>query len=66
MKIIINGKETEEQEGMTIKELLEKTGLDATRVAVELNAAIVKRADYPETGLKEGDKLEIVHFVGGG
>ena len=66
MKLIINSKECEEKEGITVGKLLEKFGLDATRVAVELNAAIVKKADYPETGLKEGDKLEIVQFVGGG
>ena len=66
MKIIVNGKETEEQEGLTVMGLLEKLGLDPGRVAVELNAAIVKKADYSETGLKEGDKLEIVHFAGGG
>jgi len=66
MKIIVNGKETEEQEGLTVMGLLEKLGLDPGRVAVELNAAIVKKANYSETGLKEGDKLEIVHFVGGG
>jgi len=66
MKIIVNGKETEEQEGLTVMGLLKKLGLDSGRVAVELNATIVKKANYSETGLKEGDKLEIVHFVGGG
>lgn len=66
MKIIINGKEEEEKEETSLKKLLENLGLDVTRVAVELNKEIVKKSKYSETILKDGDALEIVHFVGGG
>jgi thiamine biosynthesis protein ThiS len=40
--------------------------MQAERVAVELNREIVPRADWPKAALRDGDKLEIVHFVGGG
>jgi len=66
MKIVVNGKEQEAQEGITIKELLEKLELNPSQVAVELNKEIVKRAKYSETCLRDGDKLEIVRLVGGG
>ena len=41
-------------------------GLKADRIAVEHNGTIVRRAEWPETQIAEGDRLEIVHFVGGG
>ena len=46
--------------------LLEQLGMKRDRVAVELNRSIVPREKWDETGLSEGDRLEIVHFVGGG
>ena len=66
MKIIINGKEEESKEGTSLKKLLESLGFESTRVAVELNKEIVKKSKYSEIILKDGDALEIVHFVGGG
>ena len=50
----------------TLLALVEKLGMKADRVAVELNLDIAPRDRWPETTLNEGDKLEIVHFVGGG
>ncbi len=50
----------------TVATLVEQLGMQAERVAVELNREIVPRADWPKAALREGDKLEIVHFVGGG
>ena len=46
--------------------IIVKIGLNPERVAVELNGKIVPRADFKSTALKDGDSLEIVHFVGGG
>lgn len=69
MKLTING-ETRDlgptPSPFTIPALLESLGMKGDRVAVELNLDIVPRDRWPDTGLHEGDKLEIVHFVGGG
>ena len=46
--------------------LIESLAMKSDRVAVELNRDIVPRDRWPETPLKDGDRLEIVHFVGGG
>ena len=51
---------------LTVQEYLVSLGIDPRRVAVELNLDILPKAQYPTTMLKEGDSLEIVHFVGGG
>jgi sulfur carrier protein len=50
----------------TLAALVEILGMKADRVAVELNRVIVPRNLWAETVLNEGDRLEIVHFVGGG
>ncbi|HTS06432.1 MAG TPA: sulfur carrier protein ThiS [Candidatus Eisenbacteria bacterium] len=50
----------------TLLALIEKLGMKADRVAIELNLDIAPRDRWAETTLKEGDKLEVVHFVGGG
>ncbi|MFT3921359.1 MAG: sulfur carrier protein ThiS [Myxococcales bacterium] len=66
MRIEINGEPREVQEGLTIGVLLETLGLGERPVAVERNADIVPRAQHASTCLLEGDKLEVVQFVGGG
>jgi sulfur carrier protein len=65
MKIVINGQE-ETYAPITLAQLIEHLGMKQDRVAVELNRDIVPRAKWTETNLAEGDRLEIVHFVGGG
>jgi thiamine biosynthesis protein ThiS len=50
----------------TLAALIESLSMKPDRVAVELNLDIVPRDRWPETLLKDGDRLEIVHFVGGG
>jgi sulfur carrier protein len=50
----------------TLAGLIETMGMKPDRVAIELNRDIVPRDRWPETPLKDGDRLEIVHFVGGG
>jgi sulfur carrier protein len=69
MKLQINGEEREFANAVlpfTLAALIETLGMKPDRVAVELNRDIVSRAQWPETALKEGDKLEVVQFVGGG
>ncbi|HYY25223.1 MAG TPA: sulfur carrier protein ThiS [Candidatus Udaeobacter sp.] len=66
MKIHINGKEKEITDGLSIARLLEELQIRPGRVVVELNRDIVSREAHGSTTLKEGDALEIVHFVGGG
>jgi thiamine biosynthesis protein ThiS len=71
MKLHINGEEATAatpptQAAFTLAALIESLNMKPDRVAVELNREIVPRNLWPETPLKEGDRLEIVHFVGGG
>ncbi len=66
MQIAVNGEPTDVPTGTTVKELLVRLGLGDTLVAVERNEAVVPRAAHVETRLAEGDRLEVVHFVGGG
>ena len=65
MKITINGQE-QSSPPIPLAGLVEQLGMKQDRVAVELNRDIVPRAKWGETNLAEGDRLEIVHFVGGG
>jgi sulfur carrier protein len=66
MQIAVNGEPTEVPAGTTVRALLVKLGLGETLVAVERNEAVVPRAEHAETVLAEGDRVEVVHFVGGG
>lgn len=66
MKIRINGDHRDFGEPLTLAELISHLGMKADRVAVELNREIVQRTKWTDIALRDGDKLEIVHFVGGG
>ena len=66
MLIQINGEERDVPEKISLTELIQHLGLAPERLAIELNQRVVRRADWPTTFLKEGDRLEVVHFVGGG
>jgi sulfur carrier protein len=63
--IAING-ESRSVSARTVKELLESLDIDPKRVAVELNMEILPKADYFTRTIADGDRIEIVHFVGGG
>lgn len=65
MHLIING-EKREVAAATLIQLIEQLGLKSDRVAIELNREIVPRDRWLQSPLKDGDQLEIVHFVGGG
>lgn len=66
MKLMINGNETELQDGLTVTGLLQSLRIDPGRVAVEVNMTIIKKCDLESHLLKDGDTVEIVNFVGGG
>ncbi len=69
MKLHINGEERDFSEipvPVTLAALIENLGMKADRVAVELNRDIVARDRWSATELHEGDRLEVVQFVGGG
>jgi len=66
MKIIINGEERSFDAPLTLAALVQRLGMKTDRVAVELNLDIVPRDQWPAHQLSEGDRLEIVQFVGGG
>jgi thiamine biosynthesis protein ThiS len=66
MNLLINGESREFSGSLTLAALVQHLGMKPDRVAVELNLQIVSRTAWADTTLKDGDKLEIVHFVGGG
>ncbi|HEY0098893.1 MAG TPA: sulfur carrier protein ThiS [Pyrinomonadaceae bacterium] len=66
MRVQVNGEIRELPEGTTLGELVRELSLAPERLAIELNREVVRRAAWPETEIREGDAVEIVHFVGGG
>jgi len=66
MKIIVNGKELNVKENITIEELLKNLKIDSKVMAVAVNMNIVKKENWSSYTPTEGDKLELLHFVGGG
>ncbi len=65
-QIKINGDSYNIEEGSSITGLLEKLDLQSKKVAIELNREIIPKSQYKTTKLNDNDKLEIVHFIGGG
>ncbi len=65
MEITVNG-EKRSIDPMSVLQYLQSIGIDERRVAVEYNLDILPKDTYGTTVLKDGDRLEIVHFVGGG
>ena len=63
--VTVNGKK-KEWSGKTVEEMLQSSGYQMERVAVELNEEILPRTQYAETILKTGDCVEVIEFVGGG
>ena len=66
MNLTINGEERQFMAPLNVEELLKDIGLDARKVAVERNLEIVPKSHYGQIALADGDRLEIVHFIGGG
>ncbi len=66
MKITVNGEIKELEDEVNLDRLLELFSLPSQRIAVELNREVVRRKDWPEIVIRDADRIEIVHFVGGG
>ena len=66
VRITLNGEPFELDEPMSVAGLLDKLSIDARRVAVEHNLMILRRQRFEDTLVHDGDRVEIVNFVGGG
>ena len=66
MQLTVNGKPREVDSPLTLRQFLEAHNVKPEMVAVEYNGDIIRRERYAEVHLQEGDKLEIIHMVGGG
>jgi thiamine biosynthesis protein ThiS len=66
VQIKLNGETREVADESTVESLVASLELEPARVAIELNGNVLRRKDWTETTLHEGDRVEIVHFVGGG
>ena len=66
MRVFVNGDLREFSSALTLAELIDQLELPAPRIAIELNREVVRRSDWGGTILKDDDRIEIVHFVGGG
>lgn len=66
MQLLLNGETTEMPTELTARQLIERLELTGKRFALEVNGEIVPRSSYAERPLREGDKVEIVHAIGGG
>lgn len=66
MNILLNGKQHELEEIVSVTSLLKLLGANREHVAVELNQCILKRSDFDNIMISDGDHIEVVTFVGGG
>jgi thiamine biosynthesis protein ThiS len=66
MQITVNGEAHRFDISMSVTDLLNRLGLPNAKIAIERNLEIVPKSAYDSTHLAEGDKIEIVHFIGGG
>jgi sulfur carrier protein len=64
--IHLNGEARQIAAKVDLQELVEQFSLPEKRIAIELNGRVIRRGDWPETIIGEGDNVEVVHFVGGG
>jgi len=66
LSIFLNGETREVAADLDLAALVDSLSLPAKRIAVELNGIVIRRADWAGTPISEGDRIEVVHFVGGG
>ena len=66
ISIIVNGQKQQIEENTTIKALLQRLGIEEKTMASAVNMEVVKKEAWERHILKEGDKVEFLHFVGGG
>lgn len=66
MHVIVNGESRALANALTIEDFLRDLGVDSRKVAVELNLEIVPKSTFGTINVRDGDRIEIVHFIGGG
>lgn len=66
LQVYVNGESIDLSGPISLAELITRLDLPAARIAVELNRTVVRRSDWSRTMLQEDDRIEVVHFVGGG
>ena len=66
MKVKVNGETKEIVEDINLQQFIKNLSLPSERIAVELNERVVRKTDWENTKLSDADKIEIIHFVGGG
>ncbi len=66
LRVYINGENREFPDTLSLDQLIKQLNLPDLRIAIELNREVVRRADWTFARVREGDRIEIVHFVGGG
>jgi sulfur carrier protein len=66
MNVLINGEKREVPERVNLKALLELFSMPSRRIAVEVNRNVIRRAEWETLILDENDRIEVIHFVGGG
>ena len=66
MRVYLNGESKDFPDSLTLAQLVTELELPERRIAIELNRSVVRRRDWENTTLSDSDRIEIVHFVGGG
>jgi thiamine biosynthesis protein ThiS len=66
LRVTVNGDDRELPDGITLEALIDYLSLAPDRLAIERNREVIRRADWSQTTLSEDDRIEIIHFVGGG
>ena len=66
IKIVVNGKQMTVNLKYSLKNLIDKLKMPITKIAIELNREIINKKNINKIYLKNGDRVEIVHFIGGG
>lgn len=66
IKVILNGENKVVESEVNIDQLLDRFSLPRQRIAVELNKEVVRRSDWPNRPVSDGDVIEVIYFVGGG
>ena len=66
MRVLVNGETKEIPNEVNLSELLKNLSLPSERIAIELNKKVVRKRDWENVKVADADKIEIIHFVGGG
>lgn len=66
MKITVNGETKEFENGLSLQDIMQKLGIAEKVMAAAVNMEVVKKQEWQKFSPKEGDKIELLHFVGGG